>query len=87
MLQLTCEYNQPQITIAAGVLMTGDRITINTWNNTVPTNITGYYELPPNLTANPNNKEVTIIGQSQLLNQFVNIMQNQLNFTGNALGR
>ena len=78
--------NQPQITIVAGVLITGDRVTINTWNTAAPANVTGYFELPPNLTANPNNKEITVVSQSQLLDQFIQVIENQYNFTGNGLG-
>ena len=78
--------NQPQITVSAGVLLTGDRVTISTWNTAAPVSLTGYYELPPNLTANSNNKDVTIISQSQLLTQFVQIIQNQSNFAGSGLG-
>lgn len=78
--------NQPQITVSPGVLITGDRVTVNTWNTSTPANVTGYWELPPNLTANPNNKDVTVISQSQLLQQFIQIIQNQYNFTGTSLG-
>ena len=78
--------NQPQITVTAGVLLTGDRVTIETWNTAAPANVTGYFGLPPNLTANSNNKEVTVISQSQLLDQFIQIIQNQYNFVGSGLG-
>jgi len=76
---------QPQVTIAAGTLITGDRITIRTWNSTTPSNITGYYELPLNLTANPNNKEIETISQSQLLPHFLQLMSNQYGFAGNTI--
>ena len=42
--------------------------------------------MPLNLTANPNNLPVTSISRSQILPQFIGIIQNQLNFAGNGLG-
>ena len=75
----------PQLTIVAGKLLTGDRITVRTWNSLTPATITGYYELPTNLTANPNNKDITTISQSQLLPHLLQLMSNQYNFTGNTV--
>lgn len=64
----------------------GQRIVIRTWSNGVPRGNLGYYELPPNLTANPGNEEITTISQSQFLAQFSEIMSNQPGFEGNPLG-
>jgi hypothetical protein len=64
----------------------GDRLNIRSWSNTTPTTLTGYYELPLNLTANPNNDEVTTIGRSDFLSQFQGIIASQNGLTGNALG-
>ena len=78
--------SQPEIVINAGVLITGDRVSINSWSNSVPKNITGYYQLPSNLTANPNNKEIEVISQGQLITHFTQIIQNQYGFIGTGLG-
>lgn len=78
--------NLPILVVTAGVLRTGDRLQIKTWNPAPPATTNGYYELPLNLTANPNNKEITSISQSQLLDQFKQIMENQTGFSGNPLG-
>jgi hypothetical protein len=78
--------SQPQVVIAPGTLITSDRVTISSWSTSVPKVLTGYYELPTNLTANPNNKDITVISQGQLIDHFVQIMQNQYGFTGVGLG-
>lgn len=78
--------NLPILVVSTGVLRTGDRLEIKTWNPAPPVTLNGYYELPLNLTANPNNKEITSISQSQLLDQFKQIMENQAGFQGNPLG-
>lgn len=78
--------NTPKIIFTPGVLETGDRVIIKTWNTGVPVQTNGYYELPINLTANPNNKDITTISQSQLLQQFRQIIENQAGFIGNSLG-
>jgi hypothetical protein len=77
---------QPILEVSAGLVQTGDRIICKTWNNQAPKQLTGYYELPLNLTANPNNKDIDTISQSQLLDQFKQIMENQEGFDGSPLG-
>ena len=64
----------------------GDRIQIKTWSPTTPPLLTGYYELPVNLTANPNNEEITIVSKSNFLGHFLEIIGNQFGLTGTALG-
>ena len=64
----------------------GDRIIIKSWSQHPPTNIKGYYEIPKNLSANPNNSPVTQISRSQLLQQMIDIIQNQTGIAGNILG-
>ena len=76
----------PKLSLNPHVVKTGDRVTIRTWNKHAPMTLNGYYELPLNLTANPNNKEITNISQSQLLLQFQQIIENQYGFNGIALG-
>lgn len=78
--------NLPTLVVSAGILRTGDRLQIKTWNPAPPVTMNGYYELPLNLTANPNNKEITSVSQSQLLDQFKQIMENQTGFQGDPLG-
>jgi hypothetical protein len=42
----------------------------------------GFYEIPLNLQANPDNEEVTTITRNQWFDQFSEIMTNQTNFVG-----
>lgn len=64
----------------------GQRVVVRSWNRTARINHVGYYELPLNLTANPNNQQVQTVSQNQLQAQFVSIIGNQPGFQGNALG-
>lgn len=77
---------EPSLEVKPGLIQTGDRIICKTWSNVAPKKLTGYYELPLNLTFNPNNKDIDTISQSQLLDQFKQIMENQEGFDGNPLG-
>jgi hypothetical protein len=43
---------------------------------------TGFYQLPQNLQANPNNDEVSIISTGDLYQQFSQVMTNQIGFSG-----
>ena len=67
-------------------LMAGTRVIILTWNFTAPTILTGSYDVPLNLSANPNNLPLTTASRSQFLPHFVSIMENQTGFIGQALG-
>jgi hypothetical protein len=64
----------------------GTRITIRSWSKQNPDSIEGYYEIPKNLSANPNNQDISVISRSQFLQQFVEIINNQTGLVGNALG-
>ena len=64
----------------------GNRLVIQSWNPETPVALTGYYELPKNLTANPNNLPVTTLSRGQFLQHFVEIIQNQTDLVGKALG-
>lgn len=64
----------------------GDRIIIKTWNTGTVENLTGYYEVPKNLSANPNNLPVTSVSRSQVLQHFIEIIENQYGFLGNGIG-
>ena len=79
----TVSFNVVTLVTAAQV---GDRIVIRSWSRGVPVANLGYYELPLNLTANPNNEQVTSISQSQYLQQFETIIGNQPGFQGQVLG-
>jgi hypothetical protein len=65
----------------------GSRLIIKSWNKVAPSLINGYYEIPKNLSANPNNEEITYISRSQFLQQFVDIIGNQTGISGEILGR
>lgn len=64
----------------------GSIITVQSWSSTAPDTITGYYEIPLNLSANPNNLDVTMVSRSQFLQQFQQIIENQTGFSGKSLG-
>jgi hypothetical protein len=64
----------------------GARLIVRTWNPFGTGTKNGYYELPPNLTANPNNLNITTLSRSQFLTHFAGIIQNQTGFSGTAIG-
>ena len=64
----------------------GTRISIRSWSTESPAEIKGFYEIPKNISANPNNENISFVSRSQFLQQFVEIINNQTNFSGNALG-
>ena len=64
----------------------GSIVTIASWNSVAPETLTGYYEVPVNLSANPNNLEITSVSRSQFLQQFQQIIENQSGFSGQSLG-
>ena len=67
-------------------LMSGDRITIKTWNTAAPMRNLGTWELPSNLVANPNNQDILTVSQSQLLDQFRQIIASQAGIIGDIVG-
>ena len=80
--------NKNIVTLSAAAVA-GDRVLIRSWSSQVPpakTHISGYFELPLNLVANPNNLPVTSLSRSTFLNQFVDIMNNQTMISGKVLG-
>jgi len=64
----------------------GSIIEIASWNPVAPDVITGYYQIPLNLSANPNNLPITTVSRSQFLQQFQEIIENQTGIVGPALG-
>ena len=60
----------------------GQRVNIRSWSNSSPIHRNGYYEVPPNLRANPNNLQISSVTQSQFLQQFETILINQPGFEG-----
>ena len=64
----------------------GSIVEIASWNPVAPENITGYYQIPLNISANPNNLPITTVSRSQFLQQFQEIIENQTGIVGSALG-
>ena len=64
----------------------GVRIIIRSWSTESLNVIKGYYEVPKNLSANPNNEDIVIVSRSQFLQQFLEIIDNQTGLEGLALG-
>ena len=72
--------------ILATIAQAGDRVIIRSWSPTSPGDtIKGYYELPTNLTTNPNNSDPIILSRGDFGEQFASIITNQLGITGLAL--
>ena len=66
---------------------TDDLLQVWTYSTTGPVpNYTGFYEIPLNLESNANNAYVTTARFDDLLPHFSTIIQNQLDFSGTALG-
>ena len=63
----------------------GQRVLIRSWSRTAPIHRIGYYELPLNLTANPDNLQITSLSQSQFSAQFASIISNQPGIEGNPV--
>ena len=64
----------------------GSIVEIASWNSVAPNSITGYYQIPLNISANPNNLPITTVSRSQFLQQFQEIIENQTGIKGSALG-
>jgi hypothetical protein len=61
----------------------GDIVEIKTFNPAnPPADATGYYEVPANLQANPDNSEVSNIGKGDFYEHFADIIRSQDNFSG-----
>src|SRR6202167_3486310 len=61
----------------------GDSIEVKTYNiNVPPINYSGFYEIPDNLSANPNNLQITTVAKGDVYNQLTQIMKLQVGFTG-----
>jgi len=67
-------------------IIPGSRLIVKSWNSTAPSELIGYYEIPLNLRANPNNDEIVSTTRSQFLQQFIDIISNQTGLTGTTLG-
>ena len=85
--------NGVDYTVAANIVTlavaatSAQRVLIRSWNGTAaPINAVGYYELPLNLTANPDNQQVQTVSFSQFLQQFTSIISNQQGLVGNPNG-
>jgi hypothetical protein len=64
----------------------GSRVIVRSWSKSSPMPMRGYYEIPKNLSANPNNDDITTVSRSQFLQQFIEIIGNQTGVDGNTLG-
>jgi hypothetical protein len=89
--EIICQKNVDYVVIENQVTFTvaprnNTRIIIKSWSKETPTLIKGFYEIPKNLSANPNNEDISVISRSQFLGQFLEIINNQTGFTGSALG-
>jgi len=80
----TVSNNVVTLTVPA---VAGSIVEIASWNPVAPVNITGYYQIPLNISANPNNLPITSVARSQFLQQFQEIIENQTGIVGPALGK
>ena len=81
------DYNVSANTVTLNVpAVNGQRVVIRSWARTAPIHKTGYYELPLNLTANPNNQQINTVSQAQFASQFESIIGNQPGLQGSPLG-
>lgn len=61
-------------------------VIVKTWQNINNTATNGYFEIPKNLEANPNNQEITTVSRQNIINHLISVIGNQLNITGNIIG-
>lgn len=67
-------------------LAAGQNVTIRSWNAAGNTASAGYFEIPSNLEANPNNEAILQGTRSTLLEHFSSVIANQTGITGSAIG-
>ena len=63
-----------------------DRIDILSWSPNLASSNNGYYRLPLNLVANPNNDQPTVFGFNQVVQHFTDIISNQAGEKSAGLG-
>lgn len=64
-------------------LLYKDQITVKTYSKNGPVDgYTGFYELPINLTANPNNDNIELVSFGDVYQQFIDVLTGQDGFTG-----
>jgi len=73
------------LTLAA-VAPPDTNVVVKTWQNINNTATNGYFEIPKNLEANPNNQEVTTVTRQNIINHLITVIGNQLNISGNIIG-
>ena len=62
-----------------------DNVKIRTWSeNNIP--VDGYFEIPKNLEANPNNLDITTTTRADLINHLISVILNQSGITGSIIG-
>ena len=64
----------------------GTRIIAKSWSSKAPSGNNGYYEIPKNLSANPNNLSVDRASRGQILEHLTGIISNQYGFEGLPIG-
>ena len=74
------------VTLANGTSK-NDLVTIYTFSERDPVQMTGVYEIPLNLQANPDWEEVNEISYNEFFQHFVSILSSQANFDGNVYGQ
>ena len=62
------------------------RIEIRSWSANLPSGNNGYYQLPINLVANPNNNQPTNVSFNETIKHFTGIISNQYNEQSNGVG-
>lgn len=62
------------------------RVEIKSWSNSIAPGKNGYYELPLNLVANPNNEQITTVSFNDTLQHFSGIIANQSDDNSTGVG-
>lgn len=70
----------------ANSVQPNSNVVVKTWQNITNIATTGYFEIPKNLEANPNNLEVSTITRQNIINHLITVIGNQSNIIGNIIG-
>jgi hypothetical protein len=82
------DYLLVEDTIFVANVQQGDILTIKTYSKKGrKQDTTGFYEVPMNLQANPNNEQINVISSGDYFDQFSGIMSGQDGFTGKPYSR
>lgn len=72
--------NNKQILIPS--VIKGDNIVVKTFSSTDTGDKNGYYDVPDNISANPNNNDIMLVSIGDVYNQFVEVIEGQSGYTG-----